>query len=591
MQDKKASLKDIVKRKVEISNNNINYSLIKKIGGGGSGVVWAAKANGNNYAIKFLNSTDKDKIKRFNKELTFCKNNQNKNIVSIIGDDEFKGIQYYIMPLYPKTLRNVIDEEKDVDVLVKYIFQLCNAVRFIHKHKAGVIHRDIKPENILIDGKQLVLADFGIAHFNDSSLTKKGDLLANRNYLAPEQKAKNNANNIEKSADIYALGLIVNECFTKQNLAGSSFRIIADDYPLYYEFDTLVSNMIKQNANDRFSIEIVIAELKFIYGNIKQNLQEIKEGLLYVDYPQSISKKILNQIIKRASEDILFAKMVFKKKSIEEIEKYNPNWHMNIAYKVDSFVFNLYIQEEIFKECKRKFDYESNVTDTHTPLNLLDNEEHKQIFQQLKNILAQYPLNNGYERRYDLSSRIMKYFISCCDYHCQRILDTVQSERFLSQARKNLSNVPILWIVSSLKDVIRENIDFPTDFKFEDHISICWDRTQDFENNADQIELFDSIYFEKEADEILLEFKKQWKIIYNKVDEEIYSIKFRSYKQFDKFREYALQLSKPYYIFEGDVLDIVYHYNYASGIVEIKLGRIFDIPNTLAKILGLRNDY
>jgi len=105
--------------------------------------------------------------------------------------------------------------------------------------------------------------------------------------------------------------------------------------------------------------------------------------------------------------------------------------------------------------------------------------------------------------------------------------------------------------------------------------------------------LFDSIYIDEEnkANEILSEFKKQWKIIYNRVDGESYSIKFRSYKQFDKFRKYALQLSKPYYFFEGDVLGIVNHYNYANGIMEIKLGRVFDIPKTLAKILGLRNDY
>jgi len=582
-----------MKKGVVISNNNVDYSLIKEIGGGGSGVVWKAQANGNNYAIKFIKSTDNNKVERFTKELAFCKNNQNKNIVSIIVDGEFKGKQYYIMPLYTKTLRDVINEEKDADVLVKYIFQLCNAIRFIHKHKDGVIHRDIKPENILIDGNQLVLADFGIAHFNDSSLTKEGDLLANRNYLSPEQKVKNNANNIEKSADIFALGLIINECFTKQNPAGSSFKIIADDYPLYYKFDTLVSNMIKQNVNERFSIDTVIAELKFIYGKIKYNVQEIKEGLLNDNYPQSITKRTLNKIIQRASEDLLFVKTVFKSKSVEEIGKYNCNWHMKIGYAVDSFLFNLYMQEKLFEVCKRKFDNDSKPSCMNAPLNLSENEQHKQIFQQLKDILAQYPLNNGSEIYFDLSGKILKYFTSCGEYHCQEILRSVQSEDFLRPARKNLLNAPILWIVDSLKNAIRENMDSLSDFNLAEHIQINWDRTQNFETNDDETELFDSIYIDEEnkANEILSELKKQWKIIYNRIDGETYSIKFRSYKQFDKFRKYALHLSKPYYIFEGDVLDIVNHYDYVNGIVEIKLGRIFVIPNTLAKILGLRSDY
>ena len=499
-----------MKKGVVISKNNVDYSLIEKIGGGGSGVVWKAQANSNNYAIKFLDSNEETKIERFNKELTFCKSNQNKNIISIIADGEFDGIRYYIMPLYPRTLRNVINEEKDADVLVKYIFQLCNAVRFIHKHKAGVIHRDIKPENILIDGKHLVLADFGIAHFNDSSLTKKGDLLANRNYLAPEQKVKNNANNIEKSADIYALGLIVNECFTKQNLAGSSFRIIADDYTLFYEFDTLVSNMIKQNANERFSIDSVIAELKFIYGNIKQNLQEIKEGLLYVNYPQDISKITLNKIIKRASEDLLFAKIIFENKSVEEIEKYNCNWHMKNGYSVDNFLFNLYMQEKLFEVCKRKFNYECNSSNIYTPLNLSDNEEHKQIYQQLKNILVLYSLNIGYERRFDLSGRILKYFTTCCDYHCQEILRHVQSHNFLRQAKEYLLDAPVLWIVRSLKNTIQENLDSLAHFNLAEHVQINWDRTQNFETNDDEMELFESIYIDEEnkVNEILSEFKK-----------------------------------------------------------------------------------
>lgn len=576
-----------------ILNNNVDYSLIEKIGSGGSGLVWKAQANGDNYAIKFLNSNEGSKFERFNKELTFCKSIQNRNIISIIADGEFDGNRYYIMPLYPRTLRNVINEEKDADVLVKYIFQLCYSVRFIHKHKSGVIHRDIKPENILIDGKQLVLADFGIAHFKDSSLTKKGDLLANRNYLAPEQKVKNNANHIEKSADIYALGLIVNECFTKQNLAGSSFKIIADDFPLYYEFDTLVSNMIKQNANERFSIDTVIAELKFIYGKIKQNLQEIKEGLLFYKYPQNISKKTLNKIIKRASEDILFAKYIFENKSSEEIAKYNHNWHMKNGYSVDILLFNLYIQEKILELCKKKFNYECISNDMYTPLNLSNNEEHKQIFQQLKNIMTQYSLNNRDERHFDLSGRIMKYFTSCCDYHCQEILDTINNEGFLRQARERLLNSPIIWIVSSLKNTIQENIDALAHFNLAEHVQINWDRTQNFETNDDEMVLFESSYIDEEnkANEILSELKKQWKISYNRTDSDIYSIKFRDYKQFDKFREYALQISKPYYIFEGDVLDIVNQYDYANGIVEIKLGKTYDIPDTLAKILGIRTDY
>jgi len=576
-----------------ISISKVDYLLIKTIGNGGSGDVWEAQTNSDTYAIKIINSIDTDKIERFNKELSFCKNNQNKYIISIIADGEFAGRRYYIMPKYSKTLRNVINEEKDADVLVKYIFQLCNAIKFIHKHRAGVVHRDIKPENILIEGKNLVLADFGIAHFSESTLTKKGDLLGNRHYSAPEQKNKIKPENIGKPADIYALGLIINECFTKQNPAGASFKIIADDYPLLYEYDTLVSNMIKQNANERLTIDTVITELKFKYGKIKQNIQEIKNVLIDNDYPQNIEKKTLNEVIQRASEDLLFANFVFRSKSVEEIRKYNNHWHMNISYNVDNFLFNLYMQEKLLEVCKRKFDYESKSSYMYTQLNLSENEEHKEIYLQLKKILAQYPQNNGYERDFDLSSRIMKYFTSCCDYHCREILETVQSDHFLNQSREDILNAPILYIFSSLKETIRENMDSLDHINLAEHVQINWDRAQNFDTNDDETELFNSFYIDevKKVNEILEAFKKLWKISYNRIDDKMYSIKFGSFKQFEKFRKYALQLSMQNYIFEGDVMDIVNHFDYTYGIVEIKMGRIFDIPNTLAKILGIRNGY
>jgi len=187
----------------------------------------------------------------------------------------------------------------------------------------------------------------------------------------------------------------------------------------------------------------------------------------------------------------------------------------------------------------------------------------------------------------------LKHFTSCCDYHCQSILETVQSDKFLWQARKDLLNAPILWIVSSLKDAIRENIDSLTDFNLEKHIQINWDRTQDYNSNEDEEELFDDIYIDEENEikKILSEFQKQWKAIYNEVDENYYSVKFKTKKKYDEFKKYALQLSKPYYIFEGDVLDIVRCNTYSNGIVELQLSKVFDIPDTLAKIVGLRNDY
>ncbi len=230
----------------QLTIDNENYTLIKTIGNGGSGNVLMAQCKGNEYAVKFIRSTDANKIARFRDEIEFCKTSNHKNIIKIIADGEQNGELFYVMPLYPKTLKDLIATEKDADVLISFILKLCSALKYIHNKR--IFHRDIKPENILIANKDLVLADFGIAHFKDFKLTKKGDLLANRNYAAPEQKEKNNAYSITEAADIFSLGLIINECFTKQNPSGSNFKRIADSHPLYADLDNLVADMIKTKS-------------------------------------------------------------------------------------------------------------------------------------------------------------------------------------------------------------------------------------------------------------------------------------------------------------------------------------------------------
>ena len=49
--------------------------------------------------------------------------------------------------------------------------------------------------------------------------------------------------------------------------------------------------------------------------------------------------------------------------------------------------------------------------------------------------------------------------------------------------------------------------------------------------------------------------------------------------------------AKYYSVFEGDVLDMLRVKREYAGIVEIGPLNSFDITSTLAKVLGLRNDY
>ncbi len=230
------------------------------IGEGGCGAVYrVTDTDGAPYALKLLRDASSAKRKRFKNELAFCRRNEHERIVKVLDEgvllDGAKRQPFYVMPLYEKTLRKSMNASLGPDEVLPFFSGILDGVEAAHLLK--VIHRDLKPENILVthDGRAVV-ADFGIAHFEEDNLitavnTREADRLANFRYSAPEQRISGRP--VDQRADIFALGLILNEMFTGEVAQGAGYKLIKDVAPACSYLDEIVEKMIRQDPAQRHS--------------------------------------------------------------------------------------------------------------------------------------------------------------------------------------------------------------------------------------------------------------------------------------------------------------------------------------------------
>ncbi len=202
------------------------YRIIKPIGEGGMGVVYAAEQLEpvrRQVALKMVRvGMDSGQVlARFDAERQALAVMEHPGIAKVLdGGVSEDGRPYFVMEL----VRGIrIDEYCDRFRLstrrrLDLFIQLCQAVQ--HAHQKGVIHRDLKPTNILVTERDGVavpkVIDFGIAkalgqRLTDATLlTTLGQALGTLAYMSPEQ-AEGSELDIDTRADIFSLGVILYE--------------------------------------------------------------------------------------------------------------------------------------------------------------------------------------------------------------------------------------------------------------------------------------------------------------------------------------------------------------------------------------------
>jgi serine/threonine protein kinase len=139
---------------------------------------------------------------------------RHENLVNMLSVEETEsGCYTYEEYISGKTLTEVLaDGPVPEETALRWIKQLCSAVRVLHEQNPVIIHRDIKPGNIMLTSDGVIkLIDFDAAKEFSSDKHRDTELIGTPDYAAPEQYGFAPSG---PRTDIYAIGILFHELLT-----------------------------------------------------------------------------------------------------------------------------------------------------------------------------------------------------------------------------------------------------------------------------------------------------------------------------------------------------------------------------------------
>ena len=285
-----------------------HYRVLRKLGGGGMGVVYEAEDETlhRRVALKFLPqevTRDPKALERFEREAQASSALNHPNICTLYDFAEHEGRPYLVMEFIEgQSLdKEIHGHPLPLDQVLDFGVQIADALDAAHAK--GIIHRDIKPGNIIVNERGLAkILDFGLAKpmrakdvapeavgpngsvlqgeagaNGEDALTHPSVIAGTSAYMSPEQISNEE---LDARSDLFSFGVVLYEMATgKRPFAeGNSVRTLAailDKKPvspltlnpdLPSEFEAILSKLLEKEREKRYQSA----------AELRADLQELK---------------------------------------------------------------------------------------------------------------------------------------------------------------------------------------------------------------------------------------------------------------------------------------------------------------------------
>ena len=177
-----------------IGSNLRHYTIVRRLGSGGMGVVYEAEDTklGRRVALKFLSpdtAQDAQSLERFQREARAASALNHPGICTIFAIEQHEQQHFIVMELLEgETLaQRMSGKAIALEQTIAFSIQIADALE--SAHAKGIVHRDIKPANIFLCARgQVKILDFGLAKVGGERRAAAGALASQLQTVGPQDE-------------------------------------------------------------------------------------------------------------------------------------------------------------------------------------------------------------------------------------------------------------------------------------------------------------------------------------------------------------------------------------------------------------------